>query len=75
MEEAKRNPDGKEEESEYENEEEEKERLEKEQYYDENGKYIWGKEGEDWEFYYQEDKEAFQRGDRSVHPGVLNPPV
>jgi len=22
-----------------------------EEYYDEQGKYIWGKEGEDWEFY------------------------
>jgi hypothetical protein len=24
--------------------------------YDDNGNYIWGKEGEDWEFYYEEDK-------------------
>ena len=28
--------------------------------YDEEGRYIWGMEGEDWEFYYQEDKEAYE---------------
>ena len=28
--------------------------------YDENGNYIWGKEGDDWEFYYEEDKQAFE---------------
>ena len=40
--------------------------------YDEEGRYIWGQEGEDWEFYYQEDKEAYERGESTV-PEVLNP--
>ena len=40
--------------------------------YDEEGRYIWGAEGEDWEFYYQEDKEAYERGESTV-PEVLNP--
>lgn len=40
--------------------------------YDEEGRYIWGKEGEDWEFYYQEDKEAYERGESTV-PEVMNP--
>lgn len=30
------------------------------EYYDENGKYIWGEEGLDWEFYDQEDKDAYE---------------
>ena len=40
--------------------------------YDEEGRYIWGQEGEDWEFYYQEDKEAYERGESTV-PEVMNP--
>ena len=39
--------------------------------YDEEGKYIWGKEGDEWDWYYREDKEAHERGD-PVHPGLLN---
>ena len=39
--------------------------------YDENGKYIWGKEGEDWEFYDQEDKDAYEQG-LSTMPEPLN---
>ena len=41
--------------------------------YDEEGKYKWGKEGEDFEWYYREDKEAYERGD--LMPNTLNPPV
>jgi len=40
--------------------------------YDEQGKYIWGKEGEEWEFYYDEDKEAYELGLSTV-PETLNP--
>lgn len=40
--------------------------------YDEQGKYIWGDEGEDWDFYYDEDKEAFELGLPTV-PEPLNP--
>ena len=40
--------------------------------YDEEGNYIWGAEGDDWEFYYQEDKLAYERGETTV-PEVLNP--
>ena len=40
--------------------------------YDEEGRYIWGAEGDDWEFYYQEDKEAYEQGLSTV-PEVLNP--
>jgi len=40
--------------------------------YDEQGKYIWGEEGEDWDFYYDEDKEAFELGLPTV-PEPLNP--
>ena len=40
--------------------------------YDEEGKYIWGKEGEDWDFYYKEDKEAYEKG-LSMVPEPLNP--
>ena len=40
--------------------------------YDENGNYIWGKEGDDWEFYYDEDKQAFERGESTVS-NVMNP--
>ena len=40
--------------------------------YDDNGNYIWGKEGEDWEFYYEEDKQAFERGESTVS-NCLNP--
>ena len=40
--------------------------------YDEEGKYIWGKEGSDWDWYYQEDKLAYERGD-PVHPNTMNP--
>ena len=29
------------------------------EYYDEEGKYIWGAEGEDWEFYDEEDRIAY----------------
>lgn len=28
--------------------------------HDEHGKYIWGDEGTDWEFYDQEDKDAYE---------------
>ena len=40
--------------------------------YDEEGRYIWGAEGDDWEFYYQEDKEAYEAGLSTV-PETLNP--
>jgi len=40
--------------------------------YDEQGRYIWGKEGEEWEFYYEEDKEAYELGLSTV-PETLNP--
>lgn len=40
--------------------------------YDEEGRYIWGAENEDWEFYYQEDKEAYEAGLSTV-PECLNP--
>ena len=40
--------------------------------YDEEGRYIWGAEGDDWEFYYQEDKEAYEAGQSTV-PETLNP--
>lgn len=40
--------------------------------YDEQGKYIWGKEHDDWEFYYDEDKEAYELGLSTV-PETLNP--
>jgi hypothetical protein len=40
--------------------------------YDENGNYIWGKEGDDWEFYYEEDKQAFENGESTVS-NCLNP--
>lgn len=30
--------------------------------YDDEGKYKWGDEGEDWEFYDQEDKDAYEQG-------------
>ena len=41
--------------------------------YDEEGKYKWGNEGNDWDWYYKEDKEAYERGDPM--PNTLNPPV
>ena len=40
--------------------------------YDEQGKYIWGAEGDDWDFYYDEDKEAYELGLPTV-PEPLNP--
>ena len=40
--------------------------------YDDEGRYVWGKENEDWEFYYQEDKEAYEQGLSTV-PEILNP--
>ena len=42
------------------------------EYYDEEGKYIWGEEDQDWEFYDQEDKDAYEQGLSSV-PETLNP--
>ena len=30
--------------------------------YDSKGNYIWGEEGVDWEFYYEEDKIAYESG-------------
>ncbi len=42
------------------------------EYYDEQGRYIWGEEGTDWEFYDDEDKEAYEKG-LSVVPETLNP--
>jgi hypothetical protein len=41
--------------------------------YDEEGRYKWGQEGADWDWYYKEDKEAYERGDPM--PNTLNPPV
>jgi hypothetical protein len=41
--------------------------------YDEEGRYKWGQEGNDWDWYYREDKEAYERGDPM--PNTLNPPV
>ena len=41
--------------------------------YDDEGKYKWGNEGGDWDWYYREDKEAYERGD--MMPNTLNPPV
>merc|ERR1740139_917196 len=40
--------------------------------YDEQGRYIWGNEGNDWEFYYDEDKIAYELGQSTV-PETLNP--
>jgi len=40
--------------------------------YDEEGRFIWGKEGEDWEFYYEEDRIAYEKGESTV-PECLNP--
>lgn len=57
---------------------EQKEKVESEEseynseYYDEQGKYIWGDEGTDWEFYDQEDKDAWEKGE-SIVPETLNP--
>ena len=46
------------------------------EYYDEEGNFVWGKEGECWDWYYREDKEAYEKGERSLHhPGVMNPPM
>lgn len=28
--------------------------------YDEEGNYIWGEEGKEWDWYYKEDKEAYE---------------
>jgi len=39
---------------------------------DSQGKQIWGKEGEDFEWYYQEDKESYERGESTLPP-LLNP--
>ena len=39
---------------------------------DSEGNQIWGEEGEDWDFYYQEDKEAYHRGESTLPP-LLNP--
>ncbi len=58
-----KNPDD----SEYEDEED----AYGEEDYDKEGRYIWGKEGDEWDFYYKEDKEAHERGD-PVHPSVIN---
>ena len=59
--------------------EEEKEESEYDSDYDEEGRYIWGQEGEDWEFYYQEDKDAYEKGESTVpetlNPGALPPKV
>ena len=52
------------------NEEEDSEEYDSE--YDEEGRYIWGVEGEDWEFYYEEDKLAYEQGLSTV-PETLNP--
>ena len=40
--------------------------------YDEQGRYIWGNEGADWDFYYDEDKIAYELGQSTV-PETLNP--
>jgi len=40
--------------------------------YDSEGNYKWGKEGEDWDFYYEEDRQAHLRGESTV-PEPLNP--
>lgn len=41
------------------------------EYYDEEGKYIWGEEGVDWEFYDEEDRIAYHEGLSTV-PETLN---
>ena len=52
--------------------EEEDESEDSEENYDEEGRFIWGKEGEDWEFYYEEDRIAYENGESTV-PETLNP--
>ncbi|TNV78536.1 hypothetical protein FGO68_gene3143 [Halteria grandinella] len=66
---ATANPDKKEGDSEYEDEDD----GYGEEDYDEEGRYKWGQEGNDWDWYYREDKEAYERGDPM--PNTLNPPV
>ena len=39
---------------------------------DSKGKVIWGEEGVDYEWYYKEDKEAFEKGQYSTIPELLN---
>ena len=39
--------------------------------YDAEGKYIWGNEVEEWNWYYREDKEAHERGEH-IFPQTLN---
>ena len=39
---------------------------------DSQGKQIWGEEGEDWDFYYEEDAESYHRGESTLPP-LLNP--
>lgn len=34
--------------------------------YDSQGRYIWGEEGVDWEFYDQEDKDAWEKGENMM---------
>ena len=53
-------------------EETKEEEFEYDSDYDEEGRYIWGEENEDWEFYYQEDKEAYEAGLSTV-PECMNP--
>ena len=65
---AAQNPDK--EESEYEDENDD---GYGEEDYDEEGRYKWGNEGADWDWYYREDKEAYERGDPM--PNTLNPPI
>ena len=43
-----------------------------EEYYDDQGRYIWGEQGKDWEFYDQEDAEAYEKG-LSTISNTLNP--
>ena len=65
-EEIKEGGDDKEEESEYESD------GYGEEDYDEEGKYIWGKEGDEWSWYHEEDKEAYENGETDIHPEVMN---
>lgn len=53
-------------------EDKEDEESEEDSDYDEEGRYIWGAEGEDWEFYYNEDKISYLKGESTV-PETMNP--
>lgn len=48
--------------------------IDRSEYYDEEGNFIWGQEGNAWDWYYKEDKEAYENGGGIHHPNALNPP-